>query len=108
MGEDYKSFATKVLDNHPELRAAMIRSPSFERLKQKAFLDEVKGEKIYLVNDTQGSEDDLYVDALVKGFKGLVKRKLMEGKDAIYRDLFLELDDRLQAIVEKELSGPSI
>jgi hypothetical protein len=107
-GQNYKSFATLILDKHPELRKAMSESERFAELKEQSSLDEVGGKVIYLVNDMQADEDTLYVDALVKGFKGLVKNKMGDSVGEIYRKLFLELDDQLKSIVEEQIGGEDV
>jgi hypothetical protein len=74
-GQEFKSFANQVLDENPELRQAMAQSEGFAELKSRCSLDEVAGQTVYLVNDTQGDEDALYVDALAKGVKRFLKNK---------------------------------
>lgn len=98
--EKYKSFANQMLDENPDLRSAMTQSEKFTELKARFSLDEVAGQTVYLVNDTQGDEDALYVDALAKGVKASLKNKTKEVDD-IYRELYLELDDRLRAVVDR-------
>ena len=108
MPEDkYKTFANRVLDENPDLRSAMTQSEKFTELKDRFGLDEVAGKKVYLVNDTQGDEDDLYVDALAKGVKASLKNKT-EAVDDIYRELYLELDDRLRAVAEDQIAGGDV
>jgi hypothetical protein len=103
--QEYKNFANRILDLHPELRDAMTRSERFAELKERFSLDEIGGERVYLVNDTQGDEDSLYIDALAKGVKGLLKDKKAEGMDEVCRQLYLELDDRLRSIVKEKIAG---
>jgi hypothetical protein len=101
----YKSFANQVLDENPDLRSAMTQSEKFTELKDRFLLDEVAGNPVYLVNDTQGDEDALYVDALAKGVKASLGHKTV---DDIYRELYLELDDRLKAVAEDQIAGGDV
>jgi hypothetical protein len=103
--EKYKSFANRILDENPDLRSAMTQSEKFTELKDRFTLDEVAGQTIYLVNDTQGDEDALYVDALAKGAKALLKNKEVED---IYRELYLELDDTLRTFVEDTIASDDV
>ena len=106
--DEFKSFANQVLDEHPGLRKAMAESESFAELKSRSSLDDFAGHTIYLVNDTQGDEDALYVDALAKGAKGLLKNQSERQAEDIYRKLYLELDERLRSIVEEEIAGGDV
>jgi hypothetical protein len=105
---EYKNSANQLLDEHPDLRSAMAQSKKFAELKSQSSLDEVAGQTVYLVNDTQGDEDTLYVDALAKGAKGLLKNKTTKEGNDIYHELYLELDDRLKAIVEEKIAGGDV
>jgi hypothetical protein len=105
---EFKSFANQVLDENPELRKAMAESEGFAELKSRCFLDEVGGHNVYSVNDTQGDEDALYVDALAKGVKRLRKNRSEKQTDDIYRKLYLELDERLRSMVEKTIAGGDV
>lgn len=106
--EEFKSFANQVLDEHPDLRKAMAESEGFAELKSSSYLDEVAGHTVYLVNDVQGDEEALYVDALAKGVKRLRKNKGEKQVDDIYRKLVLELDDDLRSIVEEKIAGGDV
>jgi hypothetical protein len=86
----------------------MAESKSFAELKSQSSLDDVAGHTVYLVNDTQGDEDALYVDALAKGAKGLLKNQSERQAEDIYRKLYLELDERLRSIVEEEIAGGDV
>lgn len=87
-----KSAASVLLDTYPGLRAAMGASSAFHEIRARAAL-EIDGESLYVVRgDTLGEEDDLYVDALVRG--------AVSTSDDAYRRLFLELDPALRRPVE--------
>lgn len=98
---DYKSHANLALDEHPELRRVMNESARFAELKERFSLDEVEGERVYLVNDTQGDEDDLFIDALAKGARGGGSGVEDDARELLYRELFLELDDELKAVARE-------
>lgn len=98
---DYKSQANRALDRHPELRRVMHQSPRFAELKERCSLDEVEGETVYLVNDTQGDEDDLFIDALAKGAGAPHAGGEDDARERLYRELFLELDDELKAVARE-------
>ena len=102
--QDYKGFATQILNDHPELRDAMAQSEKFSDLKRRRLIDEVEGEKIYLVNDTQGGEEDLYIDSLAKGAKARPGGR----SENIYHELYQELDDRLKVIVKEKIAGEDV
>ncbi len=75
----------------------MTASARFRELKARAGLV-IDGETLYAVRgDTLGTEDDFYVDALAKGARP-------GAADPVYRDLFLELDERLQALVRQRVT----
>lgn len=83
---DDKRPEAAFLDEHPELREQMAASETFRALKKRAALP-LEGEQLYIVRgDMQGDEDELYLDALARGSNSLTK-------DALARNLFLELDE---------------
>jgi hypothetical protein len=98
---EYKSRANLALDEHPELRRVMNESARFADLKERFSLDEVEGERVYLVNDTQGDEDDLFIDALAKGARESSAGGEDDAQGSLYRELFLELDDELKAVAHE-------
>ena len=101
-----KSFASTFLDEHPSLREAMSRSQKLPELKNRLALpkdDETdeQEEQLYIVRgDTVGNEDELYVDALVRGSNP-------QTQDKLARELFLETESPLQALVLEKLRTES-
>lgn len=90
--QDEKSRAALFLDARPALRAAMKASEIFPELKKRKSLD-IDDEQLYIVRgDTLGDEDDLYLDALVRGANP-------EGSDELSRRLFLELDEKSRSLI---------
>src|SRR3982750_1853270 len=97
-----KSFATRFLDEHPALREAMARSQKLTELKKRLALPkddetDAEEEQLYTVRgDTVGDEDELYVDALVRGSNP-------DSQDKLAREVFLETDLPLQALIIEKL-----
>jgi len=55
---------------HPELRERMAGSEVFRRIKRSALV-EIDGEELYVVRgDTLGSEEELFVEAVIRGAAG--------------------------------------
>lgn len=100
--ENERSFATRFLDEHPELRSAMARSQKLPELKKRLALPkddatDENEEQLYIVKgDTVGSEDDLFVDALARGSNSATQ-------DSVARELYLELDPSLKSLVLDQL-----
>lgn len=100
--ENEGSSASKFLNEHPELREAMARSQKFAELKKRKALpkdnaEDHEEEQLYVVRgDTVGDEDELVLDALVRGANP-------ETNDALARELFLEMDQPQQALVMSRL-----
>ncbi len=97
--ETEKTYASNFLDKHPALRETMARSRKMDELEKKVALpkDDESEEQLYIVRGhTVGDKDELYVDALARGSNP-------ETKDALARELFLEMDPALQALVIDEL-----
>jgi hypothetical protein len=96
------SSASRFLNEHPELREAMAKSQKFAELKKRKALpkdnaEDQEEEQLYVVRgDTVGDEDELVLDALARGANS-------ETQDALARELFLEMDQRLQALVMNQL-----
>lgn len=97
---DQESSASEFLDAHPELRTLMKESKLFAALKKlKALSDDEDEEQLYIVKgDTQGDEDELYIDALVRGSNP-------EGSDELSHKLFLELDDKNRSLIMERRKG---
>jgi hypothetical protein len=92
---DQESSSSEFLDAHPELRTLMKESKLFFELKKRKALsvDEDDEEQLYIVRgDTLGDEDELYVDALVRGSNP-------EGSDELSHKLFLELDEKNRSLI---------
>jgi hypothetical protein len=88
--------ATKLLDEHPELREAIRRSAVWPRVKQEAAVT-IRGQPMYVVaGDTLGGEEELFLDRLARGARE-------GGADALSRELFLEQSEAVQAIVRTHL-----
>jgi hypothetical protein len=84
------------LDRHPELERLKKESPTWQQLKDRHGLKGLD-EELYLVGgDTLGSEDDLLVDALVRGSPA-------EGADALAHRLFEEISTEMKHAVLSEL-----
>lgn len=73
----------------PEIRDRMTGSEVFGRIKREALL-EMDGEELYIVRgDSLGSEEELFVEAVLRG---------AAGQGEANRELFAELD-----LTEREL-----
>jgi hypothetical protein len=84
--------AARFLDAHPALRRAMASSAAFAELKRRAAM-EIDGERLYLYRgDALGEEEDLYLDALVKG---------LAGQGELEAKLIAELDETLREAVRR-------
>jgi hypothetical protein len=87
--EELRSTASQVFAAHPALRQAMSASQIFPKIRDQARL-QVGGEELYIIRgDTLGEEEDLYLEALIRG---------AAGQGDLNRALFVELDDRLKPI----------
>lgn len=74
----------------------MRRSAAFEPVKRAAAL-EIDGETLYIVRgDTLGSEEDLFVEAIVRGAQ-------RDDPDDPTRKVYLELDDEQRALVDERI-----
>lgn len=92
-----KSAATIFFDEHPELRAMMDKSRQFPEMKKRKALPLMDDEQLYVVRgDTQGDEDELYLDALARGSNP-------ESQDELARALFLELDEHSRSLIMERL-----
>ena len=81
---------------HPSLAEAMRTSSAFDRIRRQALLD-IDGERLYIVRgDTLGSEEELFVEALVRGAQG------PDPGDA-ERALYVELTDEQRALVDERV-----
>jgi hypothetical protein len=88
--EKQRSAAARLLSAHPELRRTMVESKIFPRIRHQAGLP-IDGEQLYIVmGDTLGTEEDLYLEALIRG---------AAGQGDLNRALFNELDGRLRSVV---------
>ena len=88
--EELQSAAAQFFAAHPELRRAMSESKIFPKIRDQARL-KVDGEELYIVmGDTLGKEEDLYLEALIRG---------AAGQGHLNRALFEELDDNLKNII---------
>lgn len=71
------------LAGRPRLRDLLAGSEAFRRIKQDALV-EMDGEELYIVRgDTLGSEEELFVEAVVRG---------AAGQGEAQRQLFAEID----------------
>jgi hypothetical protein len=97
VSEAPRRAAARFLDAHPGLRRAMAGSTVFAELKRRAAM-EIDGERLYLYRgDALGEEEDLYLDALVKG---------LEGQGELEAQLIAELDEALrEAVRRRQRSG---
>ena len=79
---------------------AMQSSTAFEAVKRGAALD-IDDERLYIVRgDTLGSEEDLFLEAVVRG------AQCDDPTDPV-RQVYLELDDHQRAIVDERIGGRS-
>jgi hypothetical protein len=80
---EFKNFANQILDEYPELRTAMAQSGRIRGVEIPKFFGRSRRPDVYLVNATKCDEEALYVDALAKGAKAVLKNKQEEND--IYR-----------------------
>ena len=94
MSQDRPVGPAELLATHPRLREVRDRSSNFERIKQQASLN-IDDQVEYIVKgDTLGDEDDLFIEALVRGAGS--------GESAdVYRALYMELDDDTRAVIDQ-------
>lgn len=79
------------------LEEAMKASTAFEEVKREAALD-IDGERLYIVRgDTLGSEEDLYLETIVRGAQ-------RDDPNDPYRRVYLELDDELRTRVDERVA----
>lgn len=96
MSEERRGRGARFLDRHPALRRAMERSGTFPEMKRREAV-EMDGAVHYVYQgDALGDEEDLYLDALVRG---------AAGQGELPRRLFEELDDEERALVRRMRSG---
>lgn len=96
MSDQQRGRAARFLDRHPALRRAMERSADFPEMKRREAV-ELDGAVQYVYQgDALGDEEDLYLDALVRG---------AAGQGELPRRLYEELDDEERALVERMRSG---
>lgn len=83
---------------NPGLEAAMRTSEPFARVRQGAVL-ELDDERLYIVRgDTLGDEAELFVETVVRGAQA------SDPSDPT-REVYLELDDGLRALVRQRIEG---
>lgn len=76
----------------PGIRDRMTGSEVFGRIKREALL-EMDGEELYIVRgDSLGSEEELFVEAVVRGAagQGEANRELFAELDPAERDLIVQ------------------
>ena len=96
----HMSDAGRFLAANRWLVDAMRSSAAFEAVKGEAALD-IDDERLYIVRgDTLGSEEELYLEALVRG------AQCDDPTDPVRR-VYLELDDHQRAIVNERIGGRS-
>ena len=79
---------------------AMRSSTAFEAVKREAALD-IDDERLYIVRgDTLGSEQELYLEALVRGAQ-------CDNPTDPVRQVYLELDDHQRAVIDERIGGRS-
>jgi len=75
---------------HPELRRRIAGSRVFPRIKRAALV-KMDGEDFYIVKgDTLGSEEELFVEAIIRG---------AAGQGELNRELFAELGTRGRELI---------
>ena len=90
------STAREFVQSHPGLTRAMESAATFAAIKDRAALD-VDDERLYIVRgDTLGDEEDLFVEALVRGAQSA-------DPDDLNRALYLELDDESRQVVDQRV-----
>jgi hypothetical protein len=93
---------------HPSLAEAMRTSAAFDAIRRQALLD-IDGERLYIVRgDTLGSEEELFVEALVRGARGgrgAARPGPTDSPDPGDPDraLYLELTDEQRALVDERV-----
>lgn len=94
---------------HPSLAEAMRTSTAFDGIRRQALLD-IDGERLYIVRgDTLGSEEELFVEALVRGAQhgvsGGPRPAPTDPADPSDPDraLYLELTDEQRALVDERV-----
>lgn len=98
MPKPSETAASKLIDEHPDLGGVMERSQKFAELKKRLALpkddeENKEEEQLYIVRgDTVGDEQELFIDALARGSNP-------ETQDVLARELFLEMDEPLQALI---------
>ncbi len=74
----------------------MRSSSAFEAVKREAALD-IDEERLYIVRgDTLGTEEDLFLEAVVRGAQ-------RDDAEDPYRRVYLELDDEGRALVDERV-----
>jgi hypothetical protein len=94
--EELRSTAAQFFAAHPEFRQAMSASQIFPKIRDQARL-KVDEEELYIIRgDTLGDEEDLYLEALIRG---------AAGQGDLNRALFEELDDHLKNMISRRNAG---
>lgn len=76
----------------------MESSSSFAELRERALL-EIDDERLYIVRgDTLGDEEDLFLEALVRGAQA------SEPAD-VYRAVYEDLDDESREVINERMRG---
>jgi hypothetical protein len=89
---ELRSPAARFFDAHPEFRRSMSESKIFPQIRDQARL-KVDGEELYIIRgDTLGEEEDLYLEALIRG---------AASQGDLNRALFEELDDHLKNMIRR-------
>ncbi|HYJ81038.1 MAG TPA: hypothetical protein VEW03_15605 [Longimicrobiaceae bacterium] len=95
-----RSSAERLVSQHPELRELMSRSSNFRHIKDEAVLSVDNTPEYIVRGDTLGSEEDLFVEALVRG-------AVAPDPDDPYRALFLELSETSRSVLQERLERRS-
>jgi hypothetical protein len=83
---------------HPGLLRMMATSPEFAAVRDGAALD-IDDERLYIVRgDTLGDEEELFVEALVRGAQAT-------RPDDPNRAVYLALDDEMREVVDRRVRG---
>jgi hypothetical protein len=92
------SDASRFFAANRGLEHAMKGSTAFQEVKREAALD-IDDERLYIVRgDTLGSEEDLYLETIVRGAQ-------RDDPNDPYRRVYLELDDELRMRVDERVAG---
>jgi hypothetical protein len=92
------STAREFVRSHPGLARAMQSAATFAAIKDRAALDIDDDERLYIVRgDTLGDEEDLFVEALVRGAQS-------EDPADLNRALYLEIDDEARQAVDQRVN----